>query len=601
MQEAISSTDLDALYLKAKKEWEDRHEERAQDLIHEGITQARLQDKPHWIETFNTLIIAIEKGILDSEGDGDINIPSSLNEIPYPTAKEIPNADRKSRSTSMNKVTLDHYASHPSDINGNTNEISHDSHKKDNSPSILVDLPKREIKFERVEEEGENVMIGAAEEEKSSTQVPRSIPESSQIRYETIDLDDELLEEGSNKAEKRIVEAELTSSLELPALETQEKVPPNGIPPPMMFTKVSARKEQSLNDSVKSCLKEREYYITHGTLFGYGPSNAILVAVRVVHIQLGVRMIHLFPIITVKDQQPIHMAELRLAIPSHPNKGVAIIKEIESFQSITTSLEARIKTDDGLMPILEKLLDLHLSRMDQWRFGNANATYLVNIAPIVVSPTPPTFDQPDIPYAFHRSTNLHIIDVESLPDLVAFLEHKGKKILPWKASIHSQSVNLPIDTAHAKMFKMVKSSSLGLLVYLTIFGCLIFGRVYELYALFRTISVIAFTIYIGLAGGTGGYYYWRTRAGSEISSKGTVRFKWKELLDLVKEEFTPTLFRQLYFECEGKLPSIHRDLEVAQGKENTINAMESPGEDVPLLASDYNLELMEKYKHFLDD
>ncbi len=184
-------------------------------------------------------------------------------------------------------------------------------------------------------------------------------------------------------------------------------------------------------------------------------------------------------------------------------------------------------------------------------FRSGPIQYKLLIEPLIISPNSVGFTEKLIPFAYHKTSNIHIIEIVQLKDILHFLDQKYFLIETYHDNKSAISINCEVEE---RFMKNIRTFSSPFILY---------GFALLIIFLFQKFSIIIILINIGY-GVVGlyiviiGYIYLRFfKEKRQIKREFATPYFQKKIelddidLTLIREELTPKLMEQFAYEVMG--------------------------------------------------
>ncbi|MFX1364513.1 MAG: helix-hairpin-helix domain-containing protein [Promethearchaeota archaeon] len=294
---------------------------------------------------------------------------------------------------------------------------------------------------------------------------------------------------------------------------------------------------------------------------------------------------------------------------------------VETLEMTEKAIRNNISKNGALLKILNQILGYPLSlkrtttRKNLYFYSGNNQCEII-IEPIILSQNMVGFTEKLLPFAYHRNTNIHVLQLDKLSMFLRYIE---KKNLLLESSTSKKSLRELHYKAESKLFKHLKFISPFIILTLTYFIIFLF----QAYSFLVVMNKIALGLAI-LMGILLGYFmleYFKNIL--EIQQEFSIPYYKRDLhldntsLKLINEDFSPILMEQFSYECLGKNSgfkiiekvenqntqnflqekSFQKKIKQTDLFEEEVNSQisENPGR------SEERNELKQKYSSFLED
>ncbi len=387
---------------------------------------------------------------------------------------------------------------------------------------------------------------------------------------------------------------------------------------------------KALIKDTKNMLNSLDYYIIPGTLHLIKKTFEFLdiIAVKLIYINDFLNIIKILPLrisnlkgsfLVSENDINYHPFNRKLKIDKL-NKELLIDSEIFELKKISDLIFQDIINEGDFFTFFKKYLKLDIdiektTGSQRLFFHCGPIQYKVLIEPIIVSQNEPGFIEKSIPFSYQKKSNLHIIELAKLRNLLQFLEKKC--IIIESNSENPNTINTYFDT--------IEKFSIDLKLYSIPF--VIFGFIFLLIIIFQAQPIITVFIDIGYSvifiySILLFYLYLRFyKKKRELIEDFKTPYYQKNIsieesdLLMIRSEFSKEMMNQFLYECFEKkttitsISKLEDEFEYNQFEENKPNQNEGEiqyksekNDDLKSFASNkYENTLIEKYSTFLED
>ncbi|MFX1587864.1 MAG: hypothetical protein ACFFC1_06900 [Promethearchaeota archaeon] len=273
-----------------------------------------------------------------------------------------------------------------------------------------------------------------------------------------------------------------------------------------------------------------------------------------------------------------------------------LVREHHFFQILHNSLDTPIT--------IEKTIE-----RKPLYFHSDNIEYKLRIDPIIVKKKPPLFSEKTLSFAYQRHSNLHIIGLNQISNLLGFLEQKYVTLESLEKRSNTIHYYEFLKERYSRYFQRMQIPFIG---YLILFGIILLSNLPSLTNIMISLGYAAMGLYLF---SSGFLYYLIFREKIKITQEFLTPFHKKilnvsdEELFLISEDINPEYLEQLGYECFGKEHSYKTLYELEQKKiekeidnkpitiEKKVDELYEPKESTKAL----HKGIIEKYSSFLDD
>ncbi|MFX0034277.1 MAG: helix-hairpin-helix domain-containing protein [Candidatus Hermodarchaeota archaeon] len=290
------------------------------------------------------------------------------------------------------------------------------------------------------------------------------------------------------------------------------------------------------------------------------------------------------------------------------NSGQKIFQDILNIGTLYKLIKQYLQIDISLKKtVIRETLFFHSGPL-QYRFL---------LEPILISQGTVGFTEKLIPFAYHKHTNIHIIEVSQLSNFLDYIDQKY--LLIENYTQQKTSIELHEESMY-KFSKDIRNFSAPFMLFGFVFLSLLIFQAYSVLSIFISLGYGVSALYgIGFGYLYLKYHQQKVAIKNELSTPYYQRkyeFK-KPDLDLIAEEFSPKLMEQFIYECVNKeiasniISKIEREnaeayfsSKVAQKtiEEDSLFEAETP---TPLVKekrnSEFTEQLSDKFSSFLED
>lgn len=290
------------------------------------------------------------------------------------------------------------------------------------------------------------------------------------------------------------------------------------------------------------------------------------------------------------------------------NSGQKIFQDILNIGTLYKLIKQYLQIDISLKKtVIRETLFFHSGPL-QYRFL---------LEPILISQGTVGFKEKLIPFAYHKHTNTHIIEVSQLSNFLDYIDQKY--LLIENYTQQKTSIELHEESMY-KFSKDIRNFSAPFMLFGFVFLSLLIFQAYSVLSIFISLGYGVSALYgIGFGYLYLKYHQQKVAIKNKLSTPYYQRkyeFK-KPDLDLIAEEFSPKLMEQFIYECVNKeiasniISKIEREngeayfsSKVAQKtiEEDSLFEAETP---TPLVKekrnSEFTEQLSDKFSSFLED
>jgi hypothetical protein len=387
---------------------------------------------------------------------------------------------------------------------------------------------------------------------------------------------------------------------------------------------------KSLVKDTKKILNSLDYFIIPKTshIVKKSYKNIDFIAVKIIYVNDLLNIIKIFPLkisdlkgsfLLSEDKFSYHPLNRKLKIDKF-NKELITKSSIKKIKKASEFIFQDITNEGEIFKFFKRYLKLDIcieKTLNNKRlfFHSGPLQYKVLIEPIIICQNEPGFIEKSIPFPYQKSTNLHIIDLAKLRDLLQFLEKKNQII----------ETNSENPTAINSYFKTVEKFSNDLKIYSIPFA--IFGFIFSLIFVFQAYPVLPIFVDLGYAviciySLLVFYLYLKfyKKKSELIIEFKTPYYQRKISIDesdllMIKSELPKELIHQFLYECFGKKAEfplfsvlddetdtlLYNNIKPSEFKEvGEVNSMEETNL-VKFASKNLENNITEKYSSFLED
>lgn len=348
-------------------------------------------------------------------------------------------------------------------------------------------------------------------------------------------------------------------------------------------------------------------------------------ALKIIHVDEFLDLLCIVPIIVSRLEGTFTVSADSIEyIPKNHNKRTIQAKKIsqsyiKALQKSEMTIFNDISNKGELLKYIMKYLDIEISPektiTNKTLFLRSGPLqYKLLIEPLIICNTPVSFTEKLVPFAYQRQSNIHVIDISQVSDLLHYLDEKYFLIETYSEKKNILTVNSETED---KFMKNIRIGSSPFIFYgftlLLIFLCQGFSLLPLLinigYGVVGLYMVVIGYIYVGL-------YRQKKQIKEEFATPYYLRDLGvdEESLLLINEKLTSILMEQFGYEILGKNPDsavikkiehdntrsylsqkiIRKQVEGAELFEEDISKPE-------IRRPKINSESIEKYSSFLED
>jgi hypothetical protein len=230
---------------------------------------------------------------------------------------------------------------------------------------------------------------------------------------------------------------------------------------------------------------------------------------------------------------------------------------MKALSQAKESIYADIVNDGILFQYLSKYLGIHitlersLTRKSLF-FRSGPLQYKILIEPVLVNKNTVGFTEKILPFAYQKSTNIHIVAQSKFGDLMQYLDQKYFLLENYSEQTNALTVD---SEATNKFMKDLRNYSAPFMFFGIILLLVLLSQAYFVLPLLVNLGFGVVSIYIVMVG----YLYLKLyQKKSELHQEFSTPYYQKKLnldqstLILINEEISPKLMDQFIFECVGK-------------------------------------------------
>jgi hypothetical protein len=310
------------------------------------------------------------------------------------------------------------------------------------------------------------------------------------------------------------------------------------------------------------------------------------------------RLLVLLPIRIESNSDLLLITENLVAFKHSKNESISSVEEILQYRDF---FHHDFNTEGKIFQFVNTYLDLKISTQKtrcQHRLymSSGQDHYTIYIEPLLISQKQPYFMEKKIPFAYQRSTNLHVISSEQLLEFLEFLETKF--IILEQHSIEKKPANLQYQQASKSFSRNLQISSLLVWLYA---GLLIVMFCTQWYYLLRIFLNFGYAV-VGIYSFIILYLYYRFHlVKKELLFHFHTPYYLQNLkleeaeLAMLKAEYPEDFMIQFEYEC---LKSFQANQSELKDIEQKFQPIPSPIE--PIIPKDEipDVKLREKYPDF---
>ena len=374
---------------------------------------------------------------------------------------------------------------------------------------------------------------------------------------------------------------------------------------------------------IEESLKKSGYYLipnTFSTLNSF-IENIDYIGCKLVRVSRGVNHIFILPIKMCDLEGTVLVDEAKLDY--NPKTNVGKTESMSRLRHYSKNLlYARdlmfedIIVDGKFREFFQKYLQVSLTleksvENKKLFFKSGQTQYKVLIEPIMLCRTPPRCMEKSISLPYQRNTNLHVIHLPDLSQLLGFLEQKYRLI---ESRVKSSNSIKNYQKMDEKFRNHVRIASIPLVGYAVALLVVYFAEFFFLLRLFNSIGFAIIGIYLSVLA----YLYFKFyRTKKELAKefktpyyKQNLEFSEIDMLEF-KDQLTNEHMAQFGYECFGKDKSFKVLEEIERGgftssvdvkligsdSQSILKSKEETEESIVI----ENSKLNNKYLSFLED
>ncbi len=330
--------------------------------------------------------------------------------------------------------------------------------------------------------------------------------------------------------------------------------------------KLSAVESNSLKSEVQEELSSNGYYIINDNPFLQDIfKNIDLLGVKIIQVNELLDLLLLIPVRINSIKGPLIVSEDSAKYDFSQETGKCYSRTVTTllnvnFDKITQAQELifnELVAEGNIFQFFRKYLKLNISVektiTNRRLFFRAGALQLkVLIEPVIINQGNVGLIEKVLPFAYQKYRNLHILELESLSELLSYLEKKYYLIETQPDQ--ETSINRYFK-ATASLMEELRLYSIPFIGFGIIFAFVLLSQVPELIQVFMNLGFGLIITY----GITVGYLYYKFyKKKAKLQQEFHTPYYQKSLeldetsLILINEEFSPELMAQFSYECLGK-------------------------------------------------
>ncbi|MHA1496955.1 MAG: helix-hairpin-helix domain-containing protein [Promethearchaeota archaeon] len=282
---------------------------------------------------------------------------------------------------------------------------------------------------------------------------------------------------------------------------------------------------------------------------------------KIITVSNNTRLIVLTPIKFLPSQNHLMVSESRILKPISTNESSSLqfipesIAEAHARQlkKVSDAMFDSITNEGTLFSLISRYFGLDAIVQKGFKqkplfIASGEIEYEIIIDPILVTNQSVSSIEKTIPFPYQHSSNLHVVELEELQELMEYLEQKHALLVTQGASSNSLVDQLKMKNS---FYKNIKNYSLPFLGFGAVFSLFLVMQMGDLVRLFTSLGIALIFIY---AGAIVFVLYRYVQASSNM----TIHFKMphhekyielpKEDLILISEEFSEEWMAQLEHE-----------------------------------------------------
>ncbi len=569
--------ELDLYFNMANDALESNDIQKALDLSNKGLKKAELEDDGNWKQKFSTLKAQIsgkslnvgrtKENLISIKGIGKSGA-EKLKAAGIDTIEKLANVSvtRLSAIEGIGPASAKKISENAKSYMKTTNLRNFsDSGSVIEADEVDIVLPS--------EGEFENKTLETELNENTNSKINKSISSPVQVEdvepdeFEEFDAESDFeLEEIENKIQKQIPQTEIEPEINFQEYKTS---------PIAVQTKTASKKENIKQEALTNKDLFEFSETVYGNLAEYGfhviKKTPILndifrgidiLAIKLAQISESLRLVYIIPIkiSRMRGKLIVSMGVIDYG-SNNPKLTPGIRQKPQSYaknlEKVKTAILNDIMCEGNLFNFLNKYLKLNLSiektiTNRKLFFHSGPIQYKILVEPILISKNSVGFSEKIIPFAYQKSTNIHIVELKQFSDLLRFLNQKY--ILIEK---HSEDQNLIklYDKSTDSFIRELRISSSPFAVIGIVFLLLLLFQGFFMLKIIINLAFGALGVYILALGYPYLKFYLKK---SEIhkefmtsNNRGTKNFD-EASLTFISEELSPKFMSQFSYECVDK-------------------------------------------------
>jgi len=228
---------------------------------------------------------------------------------------------------------------------------------------------------------------------------------------------------------------------------------------------------------------------------------------KVLTVSNNTRLIVLIPIKFVPSQNCLMISETRVLKPVSANESSSLrfipdsIAEAYARQlkKVADAMFDSFTNERNFYTLISRYLGLDAIVQKGFRhkplfMASGEVEYEIIIDPILVTNQSVSSIEKTIPFPYQHSTNLHLVELEELQELIEYLEKKHALLATQDSSSNALVEQLEIKNS---FYKNIKNYSLPFLGFGTIFSLFLVMQMGDLVRLFTSLGFALIFIYVG--------------------------------------------------------------------------------------------------------
>jgi len=215
-----------------------------------------------------------------------------------------------------------------------------------------------------------------------------------------------------------------------------------------------------------------------------------------------------------------------------------IVKDIMSSGQFSWKLQEFLKLDISIEKsvIFKKVL-----------FRNGPLQYKILLEPLLVFPSTVGFLDKVIPFAYHKSSNIHVICISQLSQLLEFIERKYSLIEEFS---DKEELTAEYDDARSDFIEKIRFFSIPIFCFGFLSLLIILFQGFFLLEFIKTLGFCIISLYLGVVGLI---YFRYLKIKSTLFEKASLPYYRRTLDDstliLISEQLSTELMAQFSYEC----------------------------------------------------